>query len=77
MSILLNVLSAIDDRMYKNVLYINDNPIIDSFIKIDTSNYICNNPINFDQYKNDLDPNFNDYINNLKSKMIDYIDKNC
>ena len=75
----MNVLSSFDSKLYTKIKYINDNPSINSFIKLDdiNHNFICNNPINVEHNKHPDDPKLNEYINVLKESMKDYIDKNC
>ena len=78
-TVILNILSNIDNKMYSNILYVFDNPNEETFYKLNNieHNFICNNPINIDKNKHKLDPNLNEYINILQSKMKDYIDKQC
>ena len=77
--VIMNVLSSFDSKLYTKIKYINDNPSINSFIKLDdiNHNFICNNPINVEHNKHPDDPKLNEYINVLKESMKDYIDKNC
>ena len=77
--VIMNVLSSFDSKLYTKIKYINDNPSINSFIKLDdiNHNFICNNPINIEHNKHPDDPKLNEYINVLKESMKDYIDKNC
>jgi hypothetical protein len=77
--VIINTLSSIDSKLYSNVNYINDNPTIMQFGKLDdiNHNFICNNPISVEHNKHPDDPKLNEYINILKLSMKDYIDKNC
>jgi hypothetical protein len=77
--VIMNILSSIDSKLYTNIKYINDNPSITSFIKLDdiNHNFICNNPINIEHNKHPDDPKLNEYINVLKESIKNYINKNC
>jgi hypothetical protein len=77
--VIINTLSSIDSKLYSNVNYINDNPTIIQFSKLDdiNHNFICNNPISVEHNKHPDDPKLNEYINILKLSIKDYIDKNC
>ena len=77
--VIINTLSSIDSKLYSNVNYINDNPTIMQFAKLDdiNHNFICNNPISVEHNKHPDDPKLNEYINILKLSMKDYINKNC
>jgi hypothetical protein len=77
--VIMTNISAISNKLYSNMIYINDNP---TFVKYSQQNdtvfnYICNNPININHYKNSMDPKFNEYINRLQSSIADYITDNC
>ena len=78
-TVVINILSSIDSKLYSNVNYINDNPKISNFSKLNdiNHNFICNNPINVENNKHPDDPKLNEYINILKLSMKDYINKNC
>ena len=78
-TVILNVLSNFDNRMYSSIVYFKDNPTNKFFDKLTNinHNFICNNPVNIEKNKHPLDPLFNEYINLLQSKIKNYIDKNC
>jgi hypothetical protein len=78
-TVILNILSNLDSKMYASILYIKDNPTDKDYYKISdiNHNFICNNPINIENNKNSLDPRLNEYIELVKSKMKDYIDRHC
>ena len=78
-NVLLNVISSIDNKMYSDITYFNDNPTNKNYIKIENINHnnICNNPINLEKYKHPLDPKFNEYISILQTSMKKYIDTHC
>lgn len=77
--VVLTNITAIDNKMYSNMIYINDNPTLKNYSQVNNIvfNYICNNSINLNHYKNLLDPKFNEYINRLQSSIADYINDKC
>jgi len=77
--VILTNISSIDNKMYSNMSYINDNPTLIDYMQANdpSFNYICNNPVNINHYKNSLDPKFNEYINRLQSSIADYITDKC
>jgi hypothetical protein len=56
-----------------------DNPTLIRYDRVNdiANNFICNNPININHFKNSLDPKFNEYINRLQNSIADYIEKFC
>lgn len=78
-TILLNIFSDIDNKMYSTMIYHVDNPTNKSYDHNSNMNhqFICNNPINIDHNKHPDDPVFNEYLNNLQISMKEYIDRNC
>ena len=77
--VILTNITSIDTKLYSNMLYITDNPTFQEYrpLKDTAINYICNNPVNINHYKNSLDPKFNEYINRLQNSIADYITDNC
>jgi hypothetical protein len=77
--IILTNISAISNKLYSNIMYIGDNPTLNSNTKVNdiANNFICNNPININHFKNSLDPKFNEYINRLQNSIADYIERYC
>ena len=77
-NIILNIISTIDNKMYSDITYINDNPTNVDYNQINDINHnnICNNPINLEKHKHADDPKFNEYINKLKNSIQNYIDNN-
>jgi hypothetical protein len=77
--VVLTNITAIDNKMYSNMIYINDNPTLKNYSQVNdiVFNYVCNNSINLNHYKNSLDPKFNEYINRLQSSIADYINDKC
>jgi hypothetical protein len=78
-NVILNIISSIDNKMYSEITYFNDNPSNKKYGHIEDINHnnICNNPINLEKHKHAEDPKFNEYINILKNSIQEYIDKNC
>jgi hypothetical protein len=78
-NVLLNIISSIDNKMYSEITYFNDNPSNKKYGHIEDINHnnVCNNPINLEKHKHAEDPKFNEYINILKNSIQEFIDKNC
>jgi hypothetical protein len=72
-------ISAISSKLYSNMLYVNINPTVKDYNQLNDTvqNYICNNPIHLEHYKNSMDPKFNEYLNRLQSSIADYISDRC
>ena len=77
--VIMTNISAISSKLYSNMMYININPTIQNYSQLNdtAANYICNNPIHIEQYKNSMDPKFNEYLNRLQSSIADYISDKC
>ena len=78
-TVLLSILSTIDNQLYSKLVYYNDNPIDIDYNKLKDINhqFVCNNPINIEHIKHPDDPKFNEYLNLLQIKMKEYIDTFC
>ena len=78
-TVLLSILSTIDNQLYAKLVYYNDNPIDINYNKLKDINhqFVCNNPINIEHIKHPDDPKFNEYLNLLQIKMKGYIDTYC
>ena len=78
-TVLLSLLSSIDNQLYAKLVYYTDNPTNKEYGSINDINhqFICNNPINIENMKHPGDPRFNEYINILQIDMKKYIDTYC
>lgn len=78
-TILLSILSTLDNQLYSKLVYYNDNPLNKEYTRLKNINhqFVCNNPINIEHIKHPDDPKFNEYLNLLQIKMKGYIDMYC